>query len=431
MPNAVEATIQAIVFVVQVAPVGTNLGLAWMMWAMMNGSFLMSRGAVFPALQAMGLDENEMRRSWAALVYGSWQIDEMIESLQVYVESENEWRENRYQGYRVVSVDMTGFWRPKLTGWAGKHYHSIAGKALPAVVFGVMAVSGRIQEKRIPLLHGIIRCPEKQSEAEFRVELLKQAAFWSLPDEVNVLDAGFKPREIHEAGLSGFVVRLQSNCTARRNQLPAYKGKGRYPEYGEIVRPLVRTHNGKEIPPSQPDETTSFEHEGRTIHVAVWHQVVTSNTKVSPAAKTFSIFVSTDPHYTNPLILATDLSLSAQSVYLIYRDRWPVEQPPLAAKQMIGLHRQFVFSEDACYRLPELALLAGAILSYTAAVLPPIPSGFWDRKPMATPGRLRRLLGQADFPTLTDLDPQLRKKASVTDHLPKGVEGHRRKKRAA
>ena len=210
-----------------------------------------------------------------------------------------------------------------------------------------------------------------------------------------------------------------------------YKGKGRYPEYGEIVRPLARTHKGKEIAASQADETTSFDYEGRTIQVALWRQLVTSDTKVSTEAKTCSIFVLTDPHYTNPLVLATDLALSAESVYLIYRDRWPVEQPPLAAKQMIGLHRQFVFAEEACYRLPELALLAGSILTHVAAVLPPIPSGFWDRKPQATPGRLRRLLGQAIFPTLTEFDPQLRKKASVTDHLPKGVDGHRRQKRAA
>ena len=112
MPNAVETTIQAIVFVVQVTPVGTNLGLACLMWAMVNGSFLTSRGAIFPALQAIGLTENEMRRSWSAMAYGSWKIDELLETWQVYVRSENQWRENRYEGYRVVSIDITGFWRP-------------------------------------------------------------------------------------------------------------------------------------------------------------------------------------------------------------------------------------------------------------------------------------------------------------------------------
>ena len=45
-----------------------------------------------------------------------------------------------------------------------------------------------------------------------------------------------------------------------------------------------------------------------------------------------------------------------------------------------------------CQRRPELALLAGAILSYAAAMLPAIAPGFWDRTPQPTPGRLRRFL---------------------------------------
>jgi hypothetical protein len=98
---------------------------------------------------------------------------------------------------------------------------------------------------------------------------------------------------------------------------------------------------------------------------------------------------------------------------------------------MIGLHRHFVSAPEACFRLPELSLLAGAILTYVAAVLPPFPTAFWDRSPKPTPGRLRRVLAQADFPNLTDLDPLLRKKNSLTAHLPKGIDAHRRSKRAA
>ncbi|MBV7328990.1 hypothetical protein KFU94_55535 [Chloroflexi bacterium TSY] len=66
---------------------------------------------------------------------------------------------------------------------------------------------------------------------------------------------------------------------------------------------------------------------------------------------------------------------------------------------MIGLHRQFVHADEACFRLPELGLLAGNLLSHLAASLPPIPTGYWDREPQATPGRLRRVLSSALFPT--------------------------------
>ena len=98
---------------------------------------------------------------------------------------------------------------------------------------------------------------------------------------------------------------------------------------------------------------------------------------------------------------------------------------------MFVLHSQFVFAAEAFFRLPYLALIAGDILYYVAAVSHPIHTGFWDRKPQATPGRLRRLLAVVEIPNLTEYDPQLRKKASVTDHLPKGIDGHRRQKQAA
>ena len=90
---------------------------------------------------------------------------------------------------------------------------------------------------------------------------------------------------------------------------------------------------------------------------------------------------------------------------------------PLAAKhmtchrsQVIGAHRQFVFAHQSCQRWPELALLVGGILTYLAAALPPIPTGFWDKQPKATPGRLRRLLARLDFPKDYPFGPQLRKK---------------------
>src|SRR5947207_3667903 len=50
-------------------PVGTNLGLFWLLWALSSGRFLLSRGAVFPALADGGLPADAVRRSGAALAY--------------------------------------------------------------------------------------------------------------------------------------------------------------------------------------------------------------------------------------------------------------------------------------------------------------------------------------------------------------------------
>src|SRR5438128_435928 len=42
---------------------------------------------------------------------------------------------------------------------------------------------------------------------------------------------------------------------------------------------------------------------------------------------------------------------------------------------MLGAERSFVFSHEARYRLPELALLAGNFLSYVAASVPAVAPG--------------------------------------------------------
>lgn len=428
---AAEVTVQAMAFIVQVVPIGTNVGLIRILWVMVNGSFLQSRGAVLSALHLSGFKIDEIRRSWAALRYGSWEINELLEQWQLYVASQNQWRARRYERYRVLSVDITGFWRPRLQGWLGKHYHNLAQKALPAVVVGVMIIAGQVKSQRIPLLRRIVRCQPQSGKPDFRCQLLREAAAQMALDQVVVVDAEFAISELQAAGVSRYVVRLATNASARRNQLPAYKGRGCYPKYGEKVRPLPRKWKERQIAATTPDQQSQFTYDGRCIHVSFWHDLVSAETAVAAGTQTFSIYVYADPVYKQPLVLGTNLVLAPQTAYLIYRDRWPVEQAPLAAKQMIGLHRHFVFAPESCFRLPELGLVAGAILTYVAAVLPPTPTAFWDRTPKPTPGRLRRVLARADFPNLLDFDPELRKKNAFTVHLPKGVDAHRRTKRAA
>jgi hypothetical protein len=141
---------------------------------------------------------------------------------------------------------------------------------------------------------------------------------------------------------------------------------------------------------------------------------------------TITVLAIHDPRHREPLLLATSLSLAPRAARDCYRDRWPVEQLPLAAKQMLGAARQFVHAPETCQRLPELALLAGAVLSYAAATAPAIPTGFWDRRPQPTPGRLRRLLARTPFPQDFPLPARLREKASATAHLPKGFWEQRR-----
>jgi hypothetical protein len=109
-------------------------------------------------------------------------------------------------------------------------------------------------------------------------------------------------------------------------------------------------------------------------------------------------------------VLATNLNASPAASYHLYRDRWPVEQVPLVAKQMLGLHRHFVFATASIWRLPELALLLGNVLTIVAASLPAIPSGYWDRHPEKRPAGYDAHFAKLLFPMLTHWTAEFGKK---------------------
>jgi hypothetical protein len=397
---------------------------------LVSGSLLSTRGALFPALQLIGLKPAAMRRAWAAFRSGAWTIAILLSAWQQYVVQQQQWQVHRYEGYRVKAVDITAYWRPTLKGCLTKHYHSQADKALPAIPIGMIGHVGSVNGQRVALLTNLVRShPKQPSESALRISLLKQVAETLAEDEMPVFDAGFKVRELQAAKLPRWVVRLAKNFTARRNVPAPYKGKGRRPEYGELVRPLPRKRKKKRIAATAPDRVVTWMENGMTLRAEFWYDLVLPNVKASPDAETFHVAAIYDPRYREPWLLASPIWLTGRALRALYRDRWPIEQVPLSAKQMIGGVRQFVFAPESCQRLPEITLLAGSILTHLAATLPAEPTGFWDRNPKPTPGRLRRVLRRTPFPHSYPLPARFRKKASVTDHLPKGILGHRRKKR--
>src|SRR5438552_5727882 len=377
-------------------PVGTNLGLFCLLWALLSGRFLLSRGAVFPALADGGLSADAVRRSGAALAYGRWAIQPLVSAWQHLVQQEGRWHAHSYEGFRPVACDLVGFFRPRLSGCLGKHYQSGADKALPAIVFAVVAAVGAVGKVRLPLVRLLLRAaPSDRSEAARQRRALTQAGTALQPDEVLVVDAGFGVAALLTGGVPRFVARVARNFTARRNGLPAYKGRGRCPVYGERVRPLPRTHKGKTLAATSPDATAQWVLAGRTIQAQVWENLVLSTAQ--PGAPAFRCAVIHDPRYQEPWVLVTNLPVSASALWCLYRDRWPIEQLPLAAKQMLGAHRAFVFGGESRHRLPELVLLAGNVLTYVAATTTVIATGFWDRCCHPTCGRLRRVLLRVDF----------------------------------
>jgi len=433
MPPVIEPTMLALTTIVSGLYVGTNLAMLHFLWMLINGSLLPNRGAIFPALQSTGIGEQAVRRAWKAFHSGMWQISELIVTWNQYMQEQQRWQPRTYEGYYAVAVDTTPFWRPKLKGLKSKYYNSVAEKALPAVILGLVARIGAVDDKRIALPRSILRVdPKKPSETALKKELLTQVSRTLEKPEIMLVDAGFKIKACHQAQVPRFLLRLAKNFTARRNYLRDTTGKrGKAPTKGDRIRPLARKYKDKEIAATAADATFGWQLEtGETITVYAWYDLVRPDVQPSPTADRFDVYAIHDPRYDNPLLVGTNVTMKAKTAHALYTDRWPVEQLPLAGKQMIGAHRQFVFAEETRHRLPELVILAGSILTGLAALHPTMPTGFWDRTPEPTPGRFRRALAGLPFPQSYPLPGQLRQKASVTDHLPKGILAHRRTKQA-
>lgn len=423
MPALVYRITEVLSAITMDLPIGTNLGLYYVLWALISGQFLPSRGALIPALAALELAPAVVRRAWAAFAYGAWDVSRLIAVLLELVQREGRWHAQRCGGYRVVAVDTVAFFRPRLKGCATKHYLSQAGRALPAIPFGLLANIGHVESQTVPIVRQIVRAPSA-SEADLNSALLKQVATQLADDEASVVDRGFSLRKLQAAKVPRWVNRVPSNFTAERVTLPEYCGKGRRPSRGARVRPLAGTYRGQPVVATPPDRTETISYAGRLIQAEIWDGLRLP--RAGSQAPSFQCVVVRDPVYPQPWVLASNLPLPAAELLAFYRERWPIEQVPLVAKQLLGTQRQFVWAAAARQRLPELALLAGSLLMYLAATHPAQATGFWDRTPQPTAGRLRRVLARLDISQLIPLPSQLRKKASVTAHLPKGIDACRR-----
>lgn len=409
-------------------PVGTNLGLFYLLFALLAGHFLPARGAVFAALSTLGLPDDLLRRCVAALAYGRFQTEALRRAWQKVVEAEGVFRSHAYEGYSPVACDLTGFFRARLVGLQNKHYTPAHQKALPAIVLGLVAEVGSVGNQRLALPRLLVRAQRGESDACLQQRLVQQAAQTLSKNQVLLVDAGFALSDLLACEDLRFVARGKKNFTARKNTLPAYKGRGRPPVYGARVRPLSRQRAGRETQATPPDGVGRWVDGKHTLVAHIFENLVASDQ--TPGRPSFRCLVIYDPRYQEPLVLLTNLPVTAYALWRLYRDRWPIEQLPLAAKQMLGCERAFVFGEESRYRLPELALLAGNLLSYVAATSQPVATGFWDRCARPTCGRLRRVLSRVHFSQLPLPEGQLRKKNSVCAHLPKGVKAHRRHKAA-
>src|SRR5258706_10500968 len=78
MPKAVSRMLTLLCALVVALPVGTNLGLLHLLWMVVSGRLLTTRGAVIPGLDACGLSRRAVRRAWAGLGTGDWTSEHLL-----------------------------------------------------------------------------------------------------------------------------------------------------------------------------------------------------------------------------------------------------------------------------------------------------------------------------------------------------------------
>lgn len=151
MNNHVVQSMELLCGLVRTLPIGTNLALLHLLWMMISGQLLLSRGAVIPGLHQIGLSDRAVRRAWQALRRGGWTIGQMIANWEVAVMGGGRWYVRYHGGYCALAVDLTGFGRPRLKNCPTKHYDHQAGKALPAIILGLIGRVGQVGQQRLAL----------------------------------------------------------------------------------------------------------------------------------------------------------------------------------------------------------------------------------------------------------------------------------------
>src|SRR2546430_16327980 len=92
MPEAVYRMLVLLCGLVAPLPIGTNLGLLHLLWMLVSGRLLASRGALFAGLADCGLPDRAVRRAWAALGQGGWGSEQLLARWVRAVRAQGRWQ---------------------------------------------------------------------------------------------------------------------------------------------------------------------------------------------------------------------------------------------------------------------------------------------------------------------------------------------------
>jgi hypothetical protein len=154
---------------------------------------------------------------------------------------------------------------------------------MTGIGFGLIAEVGQVGDQHVPLIRRIVRGHDAAANEESLQErTVATAARLLQENEVLQHDGGLSIAHLQAAGAARFVLRLGTNCTARRPYLPDYKGRGRPPTKGILVRPLARKWKDRTLPATPPDVTHTFVFERLRLIAGL------------------SVFLTTNPAYSGP-----------------------------------------------------------------------------------------------------------------------------------
>src|SRR5260221_5798681 len=103
MPKAVSRMLTLLGALVVALPVGTNLGLLHLLWMVVSGRLLTTRGAVIPGLDACGLSRRAVRRALAALGTGDRARERPLAPWARLGADERRWQTRFHGGYPTGS----------------------------------------------------------------------------------------------------------------------------------------------------------------------------------------------------------------------------------------------------------------------------------------------------------------------------------------
>jgi|GEM_PF-5196753 hypothetical protein len=110
---------------------------------------------------------------------------------------------------------------------------------------------------------------------------------------VNLMFADTPNGTSFASGHLGGMGSIKSAGEPRRATPPPYRGRGRPPTHGALVRPLARRRGAREFPATPADQSTSWEEEDRQIRAEQWRDLVLPDAPAN--APSFSVIAIFDP----------------------------------------------------------------------------------------------------------------------------------------